>query len=458
MSHSILFAKSIALLLEEVQSAADLNMVRSGLHRARRFSRSHGLTLELSDSRLSIDSVRILKPIPALNRIVLAMTTHQVSRIVISAGAVPRELLTVAMLLVRPKPPDNSTPSIFEEIRDASLWNVQVTRASATPAADIETGVPHEAAIEAPEEVAASITALQSGVRAAIASGHVPSIAMALAAMVRIEIAIPKPEVKAQWTTAFEQSLTSDVLRTLVNALPTSGEHADVSVEVLKRAGDAGAEVLIEQLLISDSIDVRRACVDALIEVRRGTDRLVKLLEHEQWFVVRNAAFLLGAFHSCTSEPELTAALAHTDERVRAAVVTALLQLDTPTARGAVRGMIRDTSAEVRRRGVRGFLAEDRTPMDAKKLLLALERETVLDVQLEFLYALGTLATADAVQKLIRLCSTEGKYRPPEFRIAAAEALASSRLGAAVPMLRTMLHDPDVHTRAAARHLIRAVS
>jgi len=458
MPHSILFAKSIALLLEEVQSPADMTMVRSGVLRVRRFSRSQGLTIELSEGRLILDGVKLQKPVPQLQRIVLGMTTHEVSRIILSSGAVPRELLKLAMLLVRPKPQQNSVPSIFEEIRDASLWSVQVVRATSDPGSDSDEAAPTEAHFEAPEQVAASITSIQRVVSEAVRSKHAPSLAMALANLARIEKAVTKREVKTQWTTAFDQCATSDALRTLVIALPTSGAHVNVSLAVLRRAGEPGAEVLIEQLLKSDSIDVRRACFDALVEVRRGTDRLVKLLEHEQWFVVRNAACLLGAFQSRTSEPELTAALLHTDERVRAAVVTSLLQLETPSARNAVRGAIHDTAAEVRRRAVRGFLVGEGTTVNSELLLKALERETELDVQLEFLYALGSLATPDAVQRLIRLCSTEGKYRPSEFRIAAAEALASARLGAALPLLRVMLKDPDVHARAAARHLIRAVS
>ena len=205
-------------------------------------------------------------------------------------------------------------------------------------------------------------------------------------------------------------------------------------------------------------MDVRRACFDALAEVRRGTDQLLKMLQHEQWFVVRNAACLLGMMRSKSSEPELTATMSHADARVRAAAVTSLLQLDTPSSRATARGAIRDDSPEVRRRAVRGFLAEPGAFANVDKLLQALERETDLDVQIEFLYALGTLATPDAVQRLIRLCSSDGRQRPTDFRIAAAEALASARLGAAVPMLRAMLKDPDIHARAAARHLIRAVS
>ena len=458
MPHSILFAKSIATLLEEVQSAADMTMVRSGLLRVRRFSRSHGLTLELSEGSLIVNGEKPQKPDQALQRIVLAMTTHEVGRIILNPGAVPRELLKLAMVLVRPKPQENTEASIFEEIRDASLWYVQVLRATAGTDTDTDTTTPAAAQLEAPDDVAASIRAMQRDASAAIALKDVPSLAGVLANMARIEKAIADRDLKAQWTSAFDQSATSEVLRTLVIALPTSGHHVDVSIAVLKRAGEAGADVLIEQLLQSESIDVRRACYDALVQVRRGTDRLVNLLEHAQWFVARNAACLLGAYQSRTSEPELTRALTHADERVRAAVVAALLQLDTPTARAAVRGAIHDKAPEVRRRAVRGFLVEKGAPVNAEKLLKALGRETELDVQVEFLYALGTLATPEAVQKLIRLCSTEGKYRPSEFRIAAAEALASARLGASVPLLRAMLKDPDVHARAAARHLIRAVS
>ena len=108
MPLSVLFAKSIATLLEEVQSAADMTMVRSGLLRVRRFSRSHGLTLELSEGSLIVNGEKPQKPDLALRRLVLAMTTHEVGRIILNPGAVPRELLKLAMVLVRPKPQENT--------------------------------------------------------------------------------------------------------------------------------------------------------------------------------------------------------------------------------------------------------------------------------------------------------------------------------------------------------------
>lgn len=433
-------------------------MVRSGLLRVRRFSRSHGLTLEWGENRLSINGERLPRPVPVLSRLTAAMTVHSVAQINIEAGAVPRELLKIAMLLVRKRTPNAQQPTIFEEIRDAALWNVQAYPVPRT--AGPTQGPRHHAdvALETAEQIAARTQEFTQEASAALQAKDGATLAGLLGAIAAVEAAVTNASLQPAWTRAFDAIATTDALRAIVVALPTCGNTIGSAMAVLKRAGDAGAEMLIEQLASADSVDVRRACFDALAELRRGTGSLLKLLAHDQWYVIRNAASLLGKFGSKSSEPELTDLMSHDDERVRAAAVTALLALDTATSRATVRNAIKDASPEVRRRAVRGFLADPNAPANSEKLVQALEREKELDVQLEFLYAMGTLASPDAVQRLIRLCSAEGKWRPPEFRIAAAEALATARLGAAVPLLRAMLKDPDIHARAAARHLIRAVS
>jgi len=458
MNHSVLYAKSLALLLEEVASATDLTMVRSSLLRVRRFSRSHGLVLEWSAQQLTLNGEKLPRPIPALSPLSEAMTLHDVAQINLEAGAVPRELLKLAMLLVRPRPAASSLPTIFEEIRHAALWYVQ---AFPVPRASSPMQGPRHAddvALEAPAKLAARTAELRQEAKAALQSNDAKALAGVLSAITAVETVVTNRSLRVPWTETFDAVATPDALRLLVVSLHSCGDMIGSAMAVLKRSGDAGAEILIEQLSTSASLDVRRACFDALVEIRRGSDALLKLLSHEQWYVVRNAACLLGAFRSRSSELELTDTMSHDDERVRAAVVTALLLLDTPTSRATVRNAIKDPSPEVRRRAARGFLGDPGTTSNVEKLLQALESERELDVQLEFLYAMGTLASPDAIQRLIRLCSADGKWRPPEFRIAAAEALASARLGASVPLLRAMLTDPDQHARAAARHLIRAVS
>lgn len=458
MSHALLYAKSFSLLLEEVQAASDLTTVRSGLLRVRRFARSHGLTVALANGQLIVDGSALPRPLPALQNLANAMTLHGVGSIVLSAGAVPRELLQVAVLLTQKRHTGGDAPTIFEELRDASLWYVRCHPATRSAATEKPASHASDVALSTAAAIRARGDALSQQAMTALGNRDCTTLAATLASIVAVEGSVLQPDLQAIWSSIFDANATPAAIRSLVNALPTSGASFGDAMAVIKRSGDVGAEILIDELLASESMDVRRACFDALIVTRRGTPRLLTMLDHAQWFVVRNAACLLGAFHSKSSEPELTAALSHKDERVRAAVISALLELDTASSRATVRGAIRDASAEVRRRAVRGFLAESGTSTHSEKLLHALDRETELDVQLEFLYALGTLATPDAVQKLIRLCSANSRHRPADFRIAAAEALASARLSSAVPLLKAMLNDPDHHARAAARHLIRAVS
>ena len=103
MEHALLYAKSFALLLEEVQAATDMTNVRSSLLRVRRFSRSYGLTLEWADDRLAVNGLRLQRPLPALVRLSQAMQEHGVAKLVLGTGSLPRELLELAMLLARPR-------------------------------------------------------------------------------------------------------------------------------------------------------------------------------------------------------------------------------------------------------------------------------------------------------------------------------------------------------------------
>lgn len=457
MSQSLLYAKSLSLLLEEIEAASDLTMLRSSLLRVRRFSRSHALTIAMQDGQMAINGIRLQRPLPTLRRVTHALSVHGIGELRLEAGASPREILELAMMLARDPMRDPGTPALLDALRYASLWCVQAYPISRSAPTTDDAAHSADAGLIKFDDVVERTKVLAGMAAAARQSADATALAHVLATIAAVEAQVLNDELRARWTATFEAAADDGALRMIVGALPSCGDALDIAIAALRRAGDAAATILIEQLLTSESMDVRRASFDALCTVRCGAAEIVKLLTHEQWFVVRNAASLLGAFQSRTSEPDLVQCLAHADERVRAAAVTALLQLDTRTSRQTVRGAIRDPSPEVRRRAVRAFLAEEGSA-NVDELLQALESETDPDVQLEFLYAMGTLGSSSAVQHLIRFCSPEGRNRSTEFRIAAAEALTSARLGAAVPLLKAMLKDPDLHARAAARHLIKAVS
>ena len=128
---------------------------------------------------------------------------------------------------------------------------------------------------------------------------------------------------------------------------------------VLRHAGNDGTAAVMEQLTAADTVFHRRVFFDTIVELGTGTSVLITHLAHPKWFVVRNAACLLGAMRTVDAEAALIKGLAHADERVRTSVATALIQLGTPAGRRALKNAIHDSSSQVRRRILESLLRED---------------------------------------------------------------------------------------------------
>src|SRR3989475_9449457 len=109
-----------------------------------------------------------------------------------------------------------------------------------------------------------------------------------------------------------------------VSRLLGAPKHRAAAVAALQRGGAAGVEVLMDVLAAAPTVGERRAVFDALKHMTEGTDQLVHMLEHSQWFVVRNVAELIGELGMDDAVPALGKCLDHADERVRKAVGLAL--------------------------------------------------------------------------------------------------------------------------------------
>src|SRR2546422_10966793 len=79
---------------------------------------------------------------------------------------------------------------------------------------------------------------------------------------------------------------------------PASGggvpKHRSDAILALQRAGAGGVKVLIDLLVAAPTMSERRVLFDALSQMKEGTGQLVQMLDHRQWFVVRNGAELVG--------------------------------------------------------------------------------------------------------------------------------------------------------------------
>src|SRR5690606_2586976 len=84
-------------------------------------------------------------------------------------------------------------------------------------------------------------------------------------------------------------------------------------------------ETLLALLASAERIEERRAYFAALRQMTEGTDLLVNMLTHDEWYVVRNVADLCGEMRLETAVGRLARHASHPDERVRRSV--ALLAL-----------------------------------------------------------------------------------------------------------------------------------
>ena len=117
---------------------------------------------------------------------------------------------------------------------------------------------------------------------------------------------------------------------------------------MLARAGEDGADALIEQIAAISGQNERRVYFDALLQLQAGVPTLIHMLGDARWFVARNAAELLGEMQASEAEPQLTELLRHSDDRVRRAATSALMRLGTSRAMQAIQDALKDGAPAMR--------------------------------------------------------------------------------------------------------------
>ncbi|MEO7363469.1 MAG: HEAT repeat domain-containing protein, partial [Gemmatimonadaceae bacterium] len=252
------------------------------------------------------------------------------------------------------------------------------------------------------------------------------------------------------------------IVKLLAERVPDTGDR-EMLISLLSRSGEMGGKALVEQLMSSDDRPARRCYFDAIVAQDSGVSQLRDALNDPRWYVVRNAAALLGDMGMSDSDASLMPLLAHLDARIRIAAARALSRLRTARGLLAVQQRLSDGNAEVRRLAAAAFGLSAAIAGTAKPhsgpLGTALATEPEEDVALEMLASLGKLASADAVQRLIRLAlgGPERVTHAGWFRVAALDALVAARGHAAVPTIEVLVSDGDAEVAATARRLLGLV-
>ena len=293
---------------------------------------------------------------------------------------------------------------------------------------------------------------------AAFREGDSETLAVALAGIVKRETAAGDPNLRRAYGMGVRRLAKKPMLAVVATLLASHREMYDDLFAIFARTGDDGAEALIEQLNAAQSLAERRVYFDSLRKLNAGVQVLIHMLGDSRWYVVRNAADLLGEMSANDAEPKLSELLQHDDDRVRKAAVSALSKM---TGAGAVKGLaalLEDGAPGVRVRAA-AALGGAKTPAAANALIKHLEREEVAEVQHACLSSLGKIATGDAIRFLTKAAQPASglfKKKATAFRVAAVRALGEARTPAAMGALQNLLHDKEKDVREAVFWAVRA--
>ena len=193
------------------------------------------------------------------------------------------------------------------------------------------------------------------------------------AGIVRAEQQVSDATRRRQYSIALKRMYSKALLEAIAEVANHPSDRDDALL-VLRRAGEDGVEVLLDLLVAAPTIEERRGIFMALTGMKEGTDQLVHMLGHHEWFVVRNVAELAGELGLDEAVPALAQQLDHEDERVRKAVASALAKIGSSAAAEPLRRALRDKSPEVRMQAALGVGGRKSSAL-AMPLVVAMEEE-----------------------------------------------------------------------------------
>lgn len=263
-------------------------------------------------------------------------------------------------------------------------------------------------------------------------------------------------DVKRAFVLAVKRLTKPALLKAVVVGLARSPEEHAQGKVVLARAGEDGADAVIEQLAAEQGRKARLVYFDVLVQLQAGVPTLVHMLGDARWYVARNAAALLGEMQAREADNPLAGLLHHDDERVRHAATVSLMRLGTSRSMPTIQDGLRDGAPQIRMQAAAALVGRRESNVTAL-LLRALDEERDAEVAASFLLALGRLATPEAVARLIASAEPDkGLFRrkPVALRVAAVQGLSEARTPEALDALKRLHGDKDEDVRATAVYAV----
>ncbi len=474
---------------------------------------SKSMTVRLDGGRLTVESVVIPPETPFASRLSQQMDAHGIAAIVVAARAAAVEVLHLAHAIALSSenyPVNSDAPQRLREARVASILlvtkeaektvsdrrNIRMTDAfdhlgvfaaegdgspsgALSTAREIDLGEPsgvqgYDELIQRRPSRAGTLSSqvgrlqgggaqlqlmnrletVQHSVAKALQRKEVAQALEAILSLMKQEQEATTDEARRAYAITIRRILTSEAVQRMAGYLLDEIYAQDV-IKIVRRAGTEGTRIVMNMLAAAPTFAERKAYLNALREIEEGADVIAGMLKHHEWFVVRNAADLVGELGIKEAVPLLGQVSEHEDARVRLAAALALAKLGTQEAVRFLSRPLRDPDRNVRLSVAREIKGRGLAGL-SMLLVTATETEEDPEVLAEYYRALGRIGTADAVRVLIEVAKPGGRLmgrKAPERRKAATEGLVLAAIGseAAQAALRELANDRDKAVREAAR-------
>jgi len=489
------FARLVSLLMHEM---GNVDEQKVSLRALVTVSKNGPVSLLAHDWQLLCDDKPVPGALTGVQDVASQMAAHSLWKLEFGAGSGAADLLGVARIIAAVASPGDNGTQVTQRFAALGAPTIQFTTIAPVVAAVAADAAPNAAptANGGGSQAARDAAALMSQLAAPDVSKMVPehlltaldtaktaeqctsllddlvlvaehsvrvgkgaSVADIFHGIVARDAKLLEGDVKRAYVLAIRRMSKPALLRAVASIIPKKPEQKQYCYEVLDRTGEDGADALIEQITQAPTNEDRKALFEVLRELNDAVPALTRMLGDSRWFVVRNAADLLGEMVATQAEGPLVALLRHSDDRVRRSATNALLRLGTPAAMKGIYDAVSDSSPEVRMQAT-AAISTRKDSKTSTTLIRAIEEEQDDDVQVAMIAALGKIATPDAVQKLVKMAGAEGRLfrkKSTGFRVAAVQALGEAKTPVALAALKDLVADKDRDVReTAARALAHA--
>jgi HEAT repeat protein len=447
------FTRLLSLLLDD---PGNVDEQKAQLRAIVTLAKDGAATLDADAGHLSANGVPLAVALSGVRETAERMSLHGIAAMAIDAGATAADLLGAARALAAaPAAAASSAPG--PTVRFVPRGTGPTLDAAPGSTAELfellESEIDRDRLVAVLDDLVAAAEDAAHGGRTVLASDIFHRI-------VRRERDIQDDELKRAFVYTVKRLSSQPVLRAVISELVSEPDRRDDHLAVLARAGEEGANTLIDELATGSAREERAVYLDALARLQAGVPTLIHRLGDPRWIVARNAAALLGEMQATDAERPLGNLLNHDDERVRHAAIISLMRLGTSKSMQTIQEAFKDKAPQIRMQAAAALVA--RTDVRTAALLLrALDDEKDDEVAAAFLIALGRLATGDAVDRLIATAEADrGLFRkkPVALRVAAVQGLAEARTPEAIATLRNLQADRDEDVQATAVYALGRAS